>query len=962
MANDINKEDPHYKGEYGSIYEVNRKFPTGGVAGDFVVIEGWAHYWNADRGTWCVNAERDSYWDELITNIIEKFKLVRGATYMGIANLDSVPAKVIGAKMYYFATVAGTYKNFGDLVVPQGINVLYSENGSSWVNTTLLELAQELGVSTNKVVSQKTLNDALAKKFDKESVVQESGEAKDKVMSQKAVSDKLSDLASFTKMSVPFTQGAYYTSNGELSTAEWAAHAEFDVSDKNGLYLHYTGIVKKDSDVRCGFKDREGNVISTFVTSKNANVSTDVFVLVPSEAKTCFLSSQSNITDKYGVLGFIQSFNNNFMFRVESGYSITETNNAFDFIFKDVRINLTDNYNIAIKRKKYTINNNSVLGVDLNLLQEDMELEAISWNDYCRRNDFAALLIALNGSCDFSCHVIGVGSKNQVPFTQGAYYNNNGELSTAAWASHAEFDVSDKNGLYLIARLCALRYVLYCGFKDSDGNIISTFGSIDYDNPLRMDSIVIEKIPDGAKTCYLSTQENSKIFKPCVLGYISNNAFMKELEQKKVPKVIIDTDFMTDVDDAIAIRLACNLESWGKMNILGINISEKNEDSAIAMSAFLKDMGRGDIPISLNKNAASESSRYLSVCRDFPTDIYGNYGVEQSVDMYYRILSSLSQYDKCSIICIGHLTNVKEVMVKYPALFARKVEKIYLMGGNFNGGNKEYNISGTTGTGSANSAVVADSKYVIENAKCKIVFSPFEYGAFIHTGSSLYNNGKTDDMLYKMLNAFSTDVAQNGKQTWDGTTVLFAAQNNESTSYSTQFLRGIVTLSDTGVTTFKEDANGNHYIALFNNRKSVIRSIEKLIDSKLLFENFGSYLPKRLVKQVYTGAEKIELAIQHGVYYNKNGEQNNVNWAISGIANIASYAGRYIYVECSCHSDYVYCGFKDSDGKVISTFQTDTSEEGERTIFRGSIPLNATSIFISSQYDYVPIIKCYAHF
>ena len=161
MANDINKEDPHYKGEYGSIYEVNRNFPTGGVAGDFVVIDGWSHYWNQDRGTWCVNAKRDSYWDELITNIIEKFKLVRCATYMGVANLDTVPTKVIDAKMYYFATVAGTYKNFDNLVVPQGINVLYSENGSSWVNTTLLEVAQELGVSTNKVVSQKTVSDKL---------------------------------------------------------------------------------------------------------------------------------------------------------------------------------------------------------------------------------------------------------------------------------------------------------------------------------------------------------------------------------------------------------------------------------------------------------------------------------------------------------------------------------------------------------------------------------------------------------------------------------------------------------------------------------------------------------------------------------------------------------------------------------------------------------------------------------
>lgn len=228
MDNDINKEDPHYKGEYGSIYEVNRKFPTGGVAGDFVVIDGWAHYWNADRGTWCVNAERDSYWDELITNIIEKFKLVRSATYMGVARLDTVPEKVIGAKMYYFATVAGTYKNFDNLVVPQGINVLYSENGSSWVNIALLEVAQELGVSTYKVVSQKTLNDALnlkanqsyvnevlakkadnkrvddelAKKFDKDNIAQEFGDSEDKVVSQFALPFREIESPEFIKVIV----------------------------------------------------------------------------------------------------------------------------------------------------------------------------------------------------------------------------------------------------------------------------------------------------------------------------------------------------------------------------------------------------------------------------------------------------------------------------------------------------------------------------------------------------------------------------------------------------------------------------------------------------------------------------------------------------------------------------------------------------------------------------------------
>lgn len=178
MANSgIDITSPHYKGEFSSIYEVNKKFPTGGVAGDFVVIEGWAHYWNADRATWCVNAERDSYWDELMTNILEKFKLIKGATYMGVANVGTVPVKVVGAKMYYFAIVPGTYINFGDIVVPQGINVLYTEDGKSWACSSLLEVAQEVGESEWKVVSQKLLkvaldliNGELAKKANAEEV------------------------------------------------------------------------------------------------------------------------------------------------------------------------------------------------------------------------------------------------------------------------------------------------------------------------------------------------------------------------------------------------------------------------------------------------------------------------------------------------------------------------------------------------------------------------------------------------------------------------------------------------------------------------------------------------------------------------------------------------------------------------------------------------------------------------
>lgn len=163
MANDIDKTSPHYKGEFGSIYEVNQKFPNGGVAGDYVEIDGWAHYWNADRGTWCVNAQRDSYWDELITNLTASLKLMRGASYMGIATPSTQPDDSL-VKRFYFAKEAGTYSHFGNISVPQGISILYSSNGKQWILQNLLEISQGLGDSTTKVVSQKTLKDELGKK------------------------------------------------------------------------------------------------------------------------------------------------------------------------------------------------------------------------------------------------------------------------------------------------------------------------------------------------------------------------------------------------------------------------------------------------------------------------------------------------------------------------------------------------------------------------------------------------------------------------------------------------------------------------------------------------------------------------------------------------------------------------------------------------------------------------------
>lgn len=147
MANSgIDLTSPHYKGEFGSIYEVNKKFPTGGVAGDFVVIEGWAHYWNADRATWCVNAERDSYWDELVTNISNSQKSIKEA--------------------------------------------LVKKADSATVDAELVKVRASISTEVQE------RKDAIAAeaKARKESIVQELGEAEDKVISQKVVTENFVEL------------------------------------------------------------------------------------------------------------------------------------------------------------------------------------------------------------------------------------------------------------------------------------------------------------------------------------------------------------------------------------------------------------------------------------------------------------------------------------------------------------------------------------------------------------------------------------------------------------------------------------------------------------------------------------------------------------------------------------------------------------------------------------------------
>ena len=216
MANDIDKTSPHYKGDFGSIYEVNKKFPTGGVAGDFVVIEGWAHYWNADRATWCVNAERDSYWDELITNISDSQKKIKEELGKK-ADSATVDAELVKVR----ASISAEIQDRKDAIAAEA----------------------------------KARNDAIAAeaKARKESIVQELGEAENKVISQKVVTENFVELQntvfplqvslSLDKMLLEFT------GNDQTVKVSYSIKRKDALVTPSSLVLSVNGMMK-DIDIK----------------------------------------------------------------------------------------------------------------------------------------------------------------------------------------------------------------------------------------------------------------------------------------------------------------------------------------------------------------------------------------------------------------------------------------------------------------------------------------------------------------------------------------------------------------------------------------------------------------------------------------------------------------------------------------------------------------------------------------
>ena len=273
-------------------------------------------------------------------------------------------------------------------------------------------------------------------------------------------------------------------------------------------------------------------------------------------------------------------------------------------------------------------------------------------------------------------------------------------------------------------------------------------------------------------------------------------------------KIIFDTDWWTDCDDCVALKLLLNSE---ETELIGVNINAFMEISPYSVELFLTQYGRGNIPVSVDKNATD----YKDVPRNSYQDAIvksfsqGNFktsdNYETSVKLYRKLL--VSSEEKIDIIAVGFQNSIADLLLSVGdeisplggvELCREKVGKLWAMAGKWNeNGGREYNVANSEHSVNA-------AKIVSEKFPCPITYLGFEAGESVITGGSEVIGDENDVLSVAMVSHGS----EKGRNSWDPMTALLAVTGDEEKAgYSKVY--GNFTFDEKGRNYFSHDSSSD---------------------------------------------------------------------------------------------------------------------------------------------------------
>jgi PKD repeat protein len=149
----------------------------------------------------------------------------------------------------------------------------------------------------------------------------------------------------------------------------------------------------------------------------------------------------------------------------------------------------------------------------------------------------------------------------------------------------------------------------------------------------------------------------------------------------KPKSVIFETDMCLDVDDVGALAVLHALANNDEAELLAVCYNEVHPHGPSTIDAINTWYGRGDIPVGVYKDTLSEPdySPYLEAVSNFPHDLDSTNALN-ALDVYQNVLSEQPD-SSVTIISVGFLNNLNDLLNANPELIAKKVKELVIMGG-----------------------------------------------------------------------------------------------------------------------------------------------------------------------------------------------------------------------------------------------------------------------------------------
>ena len=276
---------------------------------------------------------------------------------------------------------------------------------------------------------------------------------------------------------------------------------------------------------------------------------------------------------------------------------------------------------------------------------------------------------------------------------------------------------------------------------------------------------------------------------------------------KKAVPVILGTDFWTDCDDAVAIRLLARMEKKGYVRLIGVGINACMEASAPAVDAFLQNEGYENLPLGIDLEAGDFTGKphIQYPLAALPGKHRSNEECENAVKLYRRLLAASDE--RVDIIEIG-FPQILSGLIRSEGdeisplsgleLVKEKVGKTWVMAGKWDDleQGREHNFENNQRSRTA-------GKILCDEWPTEITFLGWEVGNTVITGGTL----KKDDLLYSVI---ADHGSPNGRSSWDPMMVYIACLGDEEKAGFDTVCGKAALEEETGINHFDKLEDGPH--------------------------------------------------------------------------------------------------------------------------------------------------------